>query len=283
MSMKEACAAAMDALAAIVPKPPADGVIGQDGLLYCPVCQKPLQVKIRRFPDEPERIVPCVCKCVADELERQQREKEHREFLQRVSKLRSAGFPDSDFETWNFEADDGSNPKLQTALRSYVDNFDTFSQKGKGLLLWGSVGTGKTFAAACIANALIDKGVPVLMTNFHRIANTLQGKFDGRQDYIDGLNDFPLLIIDDLKTERQTEYMQEIVYNIIDSRYRSGKPFIITTNLTLQEVKTPKNISDGRSFDRILERCFPVEVNGASKRRKKIIADYEETKKMLGL
>ena len=48
-------------------------------------------------------------------------------------------------------------------------------KNGSGLLIWGDVGTGKSFFAGCIANALLEKGVPVLMTNFSRILNTLTG------------------------------------------------------------------------------------------------------------
>ena len=58
-----------------------------------------------------------------------------------------------------------------------------------GLLLMGPVGTGKSFFAGCIANALLEKGVPVLMTNFSRILNTLSGMhFEDRNQFIDSLN-----------------------------------------------------------------------------------------------
>ena len=51
-----------------------------------------------------------------------------------------------------------------------------------GLLLWGGVGTGKSFLAGCIANALMEQEVPVRMTNFARILNELNGSFSGRND-----------------------------------------------------------------------------------------------------
>ena len=71
--------------------------------------------------------------------------------------------------------------------------------RSSGLLLWGDVGTGKTFFAGCIANALLDKGIPVLMTNFARILNTLAGMHsEDRNLFIDSMNRYSLLIIDDL-------------------------------------------------------------------------------------
>lgn len=91
--------------------------------------------------------------------------------------------------------------------------------RSSGLLLWGNVGTGKSFFAGCIANALLEKGVPVLMTNFSRILNTLTGMhFEDRNQFIDSLNRYSLLIIDDMGIERNSEFALEQVFNVIDSR-----------------------------------------------------------------
>ena len=76
-------------------------------------------------------------------------------------------------QNWNFAADDGADPRIMRAAKNYVGNFTQLREQGKGLLLYGGVGTGKTFAAACIANALIDSGRTCLMTNFARVLNTL--------------------------------------------------------------------------------------------------------------
>ena len=75
-----------------------------------------------------------------------------------------------------------------------------------------------------------------------------------------------LLIIDDLGAERGTEYAVENVFNVIDRRYRSGKPLIITTNLHLSMLTNEQSLDKKRIYDRILELCIPVCVNGASKR-----------------
>lgn len=154
---------------------------------------------------------------------------------------------------------------------------------GKGLLFYGGVGTGKTFAAACIANALIDQGKPCLVTNFARLVGTIGGMYDGRQEYIDGLDRFELLVIDDLASERDTEYMGEIVHNVIDARYRSGKPLIVTTNLTLAELGNPTDVRRQRVYSRVLEMCFPVEVSGGDRRRERFSDNTEEMAKLLGL
>ena len=77
------------------------------------------------------------------------------------------------------------------------------------------------------------------MTNFALILNDLAASFENRNEYISRLCRYPLLIIDDFGMERGTEYGLEQVFNVIDSRYRSGKPLIVTTNLTLDDPAEP--------------------------------------------
>ena len=255
--------------------------IAEDGLLYCSKCHTKRQTEIFLF--DCRRLVPCICKCMKEERDAQRAAEERREQMRYIERLRRAGFHNDDIASWTFETDNGSNQKVMDIMRKYVENFKTFRETGKGLLLYGNVGTGKTFAAACIANALIDKGVPCYMTNFAQITNAIQATFDGKEEYINNLLRHRLIIIDDLGIERKTEYMQEIVYSVIDAIYRAGVPLIITTNLSLEELKHPQNIAEARYYDRILERCFPVEVSGANQRRKKINADYQNTKELLGL
>ena len=87
--------------------------------------------------------------------------------IMEIAELRSKGIQDTHFLDWTFQiAED--NPYVQMAKR-YVDQWEQAKAENLGLLFWGDVGTGKSFLAACIANALLSQGVPVLMTNFPRI------------------------------------------------------------------------------------------------------------------
>lgn len=252
-----------------------------DGLWYCHKCNTPKQCRVELFGKI--RTPMCLCKCEVEKRKTEEAEHKHRERMKRISELRKTGFPESDMADWTFSADDGANPKITKVASKYVENFPEMLKRGKGLLLFGPVGTGKTFYSACIVNALIDRGYPCLVTNFARMVNTISGMYAGKQEYIDSLNRFDLLVIDDLAAERDTEYMNEIVQNIIDSRYRAGMPTIITTNLTDEELKKPKDIHRQRVFSRLLEMCIPVEVDGKDRRRKKLINDHAELKDILGL
>lgn len=149
----------------------------------------------------------------------------------------------------------------------YVDYWPEMRGKNVGLLLWGGVGTGKSFMAGCIANALMEQEVAVYMTNFARIMNELNSAFAGRNEVVDRLCRYPLLVIDDFGMERGTEYALEQIYNIIDSRYRSRKPLIVTTNLTLTELKNPQDTAHARIYDRLLELCTPIACTGPSMRK----------------
>ena len=219
----------------------------------------------------------CICSCIAAEMQKQKDELQRQE----NERNRRICFEGSDMINHTFAADDLKQPNLSAAMRRYAAKFDEFVKSGKGLLLYGRNGTGKTFYASCIANALIDTGRRVLVTNFSRIVNDLQGLYEGKQEYINSLSSFSLLVLDDLGTERQSEYMQEQVFNIVNARYCSGLPFIVTTNLTIDEISKPQDSGRARIYNRILERCYPIEVNGSDHRKAELKKSYPEMTKIL--
>ena len=88
-------------------------------------------------------------------------------------------------------------------------------------------------------------------------------------------------ILDDFGMERGTEYRLEQVYNVIDSRYRSGKPLIVTTNLTLEELQNPEDTAHARIYDRITEMCTPVRITGENFRKARAREKMEHLKKLL--
>lgn len=244
-------------------------------LAACEKCGKPTKIEVMFF-GEP-KAVDCICECRKKELEAKKKKMAENERQAEMMRLRKVGFPDNELAKCNFDMDDGANPALSEIAKRYVKNFDRIYDEGKGLLMYGGVGGGKSFMAACIANALIDKGKSCMMTNFARIANELSENFNKRQSYLDNLNRFSLLIIDDLAAERDTEYMGEIVQEVIDSRYRSGKPLIVTTNLTGEELNHSDGIRRKRVVSRLLEMCFFFQVDIGKDRRRQV---FKQNKKL---
>lgn len=253
-----------------------------DGLVFCGYCNTPKQCVIDWY-DGTKKKVFCICECEKKRLKDEKDEIEKRDRFERIKKLRRMGFAEDEMQDWTFANDDGTNGHVKNIMQKYVENFSTMKENGKGLLLYGNVGTGKTYAAAEIVNALIDNGTPCLMTNFARLTNTISGMYAGKQEYIDGLNKFDLLVIDDLASERDTEFMGEIVQNIIDSRYRAKLPLIITTNLSVEELQNTNDLRKKRIYSRLFDMCLPVKVEGSDRRQKKLNNDYKQFKDLLGL
>ena len=229
-------------------------------LLYCKKCRTPRQ---KRFEVCGKIYTPlCLCACLTREAEAREARQKRRDFLDRVAKNRSLGLPEPELRKHTFANDLGFNPAQMALARQYVENFEENAREGRGLLLWGYVGTGKSYIAGCIANALLDRGVEVLMTNFSRLLNRLTDFSAGDKNaYIDSLNAYRLLIVDDLGVERSSQFVQEQVFQIVDSRYRRGLPMIVTTNLPLRELQDPGDVARDRIYNRLLERCTPIQVN----------------------
>ena len=254
---------------------------GGDGLLYCGKCRKP---KEAYFP-EGKRLFgrdrhPAECDCLRAAREEREAGEASRRHREEVERLKRQGFTDPAMQGWTFENDNGKCPQMDKA-HFYVEHWETMRAENIGYLLWGGVGTGKSYFAGCIANALMEQETHVCMTNFALILNDLAASFEGRNEYIARLCRCPLLILDDFGMERGTEYGLEQVYNVIDSRYRSGKPLIVTTNLTLEDLQHPQDTAHARIYDRLLEMCAPVRFTGENFRKATAQEKMERLKKLM--
>ena len=267
----------MEKMAEITLEP--EDYTGEDGLLYCGKCHTAKQFRMDK-PPFVGKLFPHPCRCEQERREKEQAEEARRRHLAAVEDLKRRGFTDPKMRKWTFANDNGKCPQIECA-RFYVEHFEEMREQNIGYLLWGGVGTGKSFFAGCIANALMEKEIPVRMTNFALILNDLTASFEGRNDYISRLCSFPLLILDDFGMERGTEYALEQVYNVIDSRYRSGRPLIVTTNLALEDLRHPQDTAHARIYDRLLELCAPILFTGGSFRRETAQAKLERLKAMM--
>lgn len=257
--------------------------LNEDGLLMCGKCHTPKQCRFTAKWDGREKTPYVPCDCERELKEAAEQARRVQDMRIEVQRLRRLGFPDAEMTNWTFANDDGTNKTASDIAHRYVDNFAEMKKHGKGLLFYGPVGTGKTFLAACIANELINQGHPCLVTNFARITNTLQGMFDGKQRYLDDFNRLDLLVIDDLSAERDTSFMNEMIFNVIDSRYRSGKPLILTTNLSKEELMNQPNTDRQRIYSRLVEMCFPIEVKNIDRRKKKAQEDSMDLRRFLNI
>lgn len=264
--------------------------IGSDGMLVCGVCGEPRQT-IMEFStptkDDPDKKislkVACFCQCEREREEEEKRREQVRKDMERIASLRSASlmderFSEAMFDRFEVNKDNERNLKI---CRRYVERFDLMVEKNQGLLFWGGVGTGKTFASACIANALLSKKIPVMMTSFVKLLSIIQSGEERDSVILSRMKMAKLVIFDDLGAERGTEYALEKIYGIVDARYRQKLPTIFTTNLTLAEMKAEVDVRYSRIYDRIFGNCYPLQFVGTSWRKREAGRRFEEMEKLL--
>lgn len=263
-------------------------VVGEDGLRYCSVCGERTE-HIYDFPkldsagSTEKRKISIPCKCKRDKQAEYEKRLEFEETQRQISQLKKLSLMDAklsgvDFSTYKHTDE---NKRALNLSKNYVERFGEMYEKGQGLLFWGDVGTGKSYTAAAIANELLNKQITVVMTSFIKLLNSM-GNFEIEdEDFINRLNKAKLLVIDDLGAERGTDFALEKVYDIIDSRYRTGKPIILTTNLTLPYMQNCTDIRYNRIYDRIFEMCYPVKMTGMSWRKKDAVVRFDAMKKIL--
>lgn len=192
--------------------------------------------------------------------------------LERV--LRRQSFADFSLSFYSREGAPSPYQKMK-AIREYCEKYASeFSGGGKNLLFYGNPGCGKSFLSAAIGKELIEKGFFVLYSPVQEVIAAFEAERFGKggehilsEDYID----CDLLILDDLGTEFQTSFSDTTLYNLINSRLNRGKPFIISTNLDLDEIEESyhERLVSRMVYESDVFGFPPVDIRLAKKRAKK--------------
>jgi len=238
--------------------------IDANGLLVCGNCgenRRDYMVLDDPTPQDPNHkfkfIIPRPCKCERDKEERKQRLIQMENDMDKLKTLQAESLMSKRFQNAkfsNFVVTDYNRNTYEDALY-YAQNFDYYFERSEGRVYWGATGTGKTFTAACIANYLLERHIPVVMTSLSRLITLIQEGTEKESVIISRMNKAKLVIFDDLGAERTTTYALEKVYNIIDGRYQAELPMIFTTNLTPAEMKDETDLSYKRIYSRVLQGC----------------------------
>ena len=123
-----------------------------------------------------------------------------------------------------------------------VKNYATFfSMESGNLLFVGGTGLGKTFLSACIARCVADRGYSVVYESASHLFSKLErARFSPSEENsreVAKYNNCDLLIIDDLGTEMAGQFVTAALYSLVNDRLLDGKPMVISTNLTIEEIK----------------------------------------------
>lgn len=240
----------------------------KDGHVYCKVCNERIDSKPIPFFNNTLFIPRSDCKCDRDRKEQDAL----REKLIAQDRLRDNCFISRNQKAYTFEnTDKDTDDNTLRKAKNYVKHFKEMRKDNIGLLLYGNVGSGKTYIACSIANAIISEySYSVKMRNFAQILNDLQkGGFNlDRNEYIESITSPTLLILDDFGIERNTEYALEQIYNVINARYLKERPTIITTNLNFKDIEAEQDdVMLNRIYSRIIEMCLPLRVTGIDRRK----------------
>ncbi len=242
--------------------PDAADYVNEDGLLVCGKCHTPKQVRVVFMGVETTPY--CMCKCESAAYEQERAALHAMQNAQFIERMRKDAFSDLRFQFCTFSADDGANPEFTETAKRYAANFECIREQNCGLMLYGEPGTGKSFYAACIVNALIDRGISAYMTNVTDITRVNEPAV--RDAMLERLSGCDLVVIDDIGSERGTDYALEQLYAAIDRRYRSGKPLIVTTNYDPKQLMAVPEIGRRRIYDRIQENCTPIVLKGVRRK-----------------
>jgi DNA replication protein DnaC len=215
-----------------------------------------------------------MCRCEREKYAKDKADQEAREKQIRLNQimnnsLMDAKFRGCTFNNWDFDIGD---EKIYKYCKKYADEFGTMKKEGIGMMLIGEPGNGKTFAVSCIANQLMERLVPCVCVSIDSLLSKIKSTYSKHRDDMDesevirSLTNADLLIIDDLGTEQDGPWSRTTIYNIIDHRYRTGLPMIITTNVSMEELKQRYH---SRVIDRINEMCTAVRNESKSIRKDK--------------
>ncbi|MEJ7785452.1 MAG: ATP-binding protein [Solirubrobacteraceae bacterium] len=153
-------------------------------------------------------------------------------------------------------------------IRAYIRALEQNLRDGRGLWLFGNVGTGKTTLAMLVAKAALEAGHSVAIYSMPRLLNEIRRTYDEGSDssyiqLLDRLAEVDLLHIDDVGAEKSSAWVLEQLYAIVNARYEAERSMTITTNLDLEALI--EQIGH-RTVSRLKEMCEAIPLDGRDHR-----------------
>jgi DNA replication protein DnaC len=161
------------------------------------------------------------------------------------------------------------DPALTREIRLFVRDIGTNLDKGRGLWLFGDVGTGKTSLAMLVSKAALEAGRSVAIYSMPRLLSDIKETYEDRSErsymqLFERLVGVDLLHIDDLGAEKRTDWVLEQLYSIINERWQEQRSIIVTTNLI--DVDDLREQIGPRTVSRLHEMCDLIPIMGRDRR-----------------
>ncbi len=180
-----------------------------------------------------------MCSCLK-ELCRQEQRRE----LSSLLALGGERFEDFRLDLYSAEPDAnyGVSPRenmtrIFRTVRAWAQNF---TPQAGSLLFTGGTGLGKTFLSACAARKVADLGYSVVYETAARLLGDFEAEKFGHEEQGARTRKYlacDLLILDDLGTEMTTQFVLSALYQLVNTRLMEGRPVIISTNLSLEQIR----------------------------------------------
>lgn len=174
---------------------------------------------------------------------------------------------DAHFDKWEHRPE---LAKLYTDCREYAKEWPARKAQGRGLVLAGLNGTGKSYLAACIKREVEKQGDVVVFVSVPDLGGRIRATWDREKgapierEVYDAMIDADLLVLDDLGAEAPRPVTEEQLYRIVDGRYRNQRPMVVTANVSPNQFETRFGM---RIADRFAEACDILIANAKSYRR----------------
>jgi DNA replication protein DnaC len=143
-------------------------------------------------------------------------------------------------------------------VREFCRSVDENLETGRGLWIYGSAGTGKTTLAMLVSRIALEAGRSVAIYSLPKLLSRIRRTYDadaGEQSYselFERLASVDLLHIDDLGAEKQTEWVLEQLYALVNERYEARRSLVVTTNHDESELEEQIG---ARVVSRLAEMC----------------------------
>jgi len=161
------------------------------------------------------------------------------------------------------------DPALTREIRTFVRDIGPNLDKGRGLWLFGDVGTGKTSLAMLVSKAALEAGGSVAIYSMPRLLADIKETYEDRSErsymqLFERVVGVDLLHIDDLGAEKRTDWVLEQLYSIINERWQEQRSIIVTTNLL--DVDELRDQIGPRTVSRLHEMCDLIPIMGRDRR-----------------
>ncbi len=171
--------------------------------------------------------------------------------------------------------DDNKRLPIFKYFKEFMDSY-LKDEKGKGLYLSGSFGSGKTYLVAALFNELAKKNISSALVYYPELLRSLKSSFGSDyEEKFDFIKTVPLLLLDDIGAENTTSWSRdEVLGPILQYRMEEELPTFFTSNLTLSELEASLSITNSgiekvkakRIIERIKQLTVPLELISKNRR-----------------